>query len=138
MQGFRCIGCGGFQAHTLTTFFVIEVTMQLTVCHSSIVISTSCPDVQIMISCMHSGQTYIKIKYYPDGPDILFPYCYCNSQLQLIDKLFVLNNNTVAFMKSISALGLQAYLYIKPFGALDHRLRWLAHLVLHCIDEAQL
>ena len=36
----------------------------------------------------------------------------------------------------ISALGLLAYL--KPLGALGLLLRWLAHLVLHCTDEAQL
>ena len=68
---------------------------------------------QIMISCI-VGKHTSKLNFIPI--DILFPY----SQLQFIDKLFVLNinNNTVAFMKSISALGLQAYLYIKPFGAL--------------------
>ena len=39
-------------------------------------------------------------------------------------------------MKPTCALGLLAYL--KPLGALGLLLRWLAHLVLHCTDEAQL
>ena len=57
--------------------------------------------------------------------------------LSLNKALFGLNKDVLrAFMKSTSALGLLAYL--KPLGALGLLLRWLAHLVLHCTDEAQL